>query len=219
MNKAGVSSEVVLKKVEKVCDEFVGSFNDAETRSALVVGITKALSDLGTEAGVACTAAMNDCVIVDACVIRFSLSTLNLTTFYRYSSTGLAVETSSLVSPGTLYRHYKGGYYYVIAVATQESDRSAQQVVYRGSCGVVCRPLSEFEGMVSTGVPRFSPVSRVPVLPSEKPLDAILKSCRAIQWGESKDCLHEQLLDMLKVAVLVGNVEAADVIKNLIVSK
>lgn len=60
------------------------------------------------------------------------------------------------------YRHYKGGLYELVCVATLESDLS-EMVVYRAADGSTwTRPKSVFFELVDVGgtmVPRFAPVA------------------------------------------------------------
>ncbi len=60
-----------------------------------------------------------------------------------------------------LYRHYKGGLYEHVCVATLESDLS-EMIVYRAADGSIwCRPKSVFFELVNVGgalVPRFAPL-------------------------------------------------------------
>jgi hypothetical protein len=60
------------------------------------------------------------------------------------------------------YRHYKGGLYELVCMATLEADLS-EMVVYRGADGSIwTRPKAEFFQVVAVGgelLPRFAPVS------------------------------------------------------------
>lgn len=60
------------------------------------------------------------------------------------------------------YRHYKGGLYELVCVATLESDLS-EMIVYRAADGSIwTRPKTVFFEMVDVGgtqVPRFAPVA------------------------------------------------------------
>ena len=59
------------------------------------------------------------------------------------------------------YRHYKGGLYELVCVATLESDLS-EMIVYRAADGSIwTRPKAVFFQLVDVGgtlVPRFAPV-------------------------------------------------------------
>ena len=59
------------------------------------------------------------------------------------------------------YRHYKGGLYELVCVATLESDLS-EMIVYRAADGSIwTRPRTVFFEMVDVGgtqLPRFAPV-------------------------------------------------------------
>ena len=60
------------------------------------------------------------------------------------------------------FRHYKGGLYELVCMATLESDLS-QMVVYRAADGSIwTRPISVFFELIDVDgklVPRFAPVS------------------------------------------------------------
>jgi len=71
-----------------------------------------------------------------------------------------------MLEPGR-YRHFKGGEYEVLGVATH-SETEEQMVVYRplyGERGLWVRPLSMFEGVVERDgnvIPRFQKVLESP---------------------------------------------------------
>ena len=62
------------------------------------------------------------------------------------------------IKRGGVYRHYKGGLYYVLGVG-KHTETGEELVVYRGVNGgspFWCRPLSKFIEKLDDGRPRFT---------------------------------------------------------------
>jgi hypothetical protein len=67
----------------------------------------------------------------------------------------------------TKYRHYKGGIYEQVCVATLESDPNVQMMVYKAANGTIwTRPVAVFFELVDfqgQQIPRFAPVDAISI--------------------------------------------------------